>query len=43
LAAKAEYLITGDKDFENAYKVGSTTILSVSLFKKLVCDKWEIN
>ena len=42
-AAKAECLITGDKDFENAYKVGSTTILSVSLFKKLVCAKWEIN
>ncbi|MBM3129318.1 MAG: putative toxin-antitoxin system toxin component, PIN family [Chloroflexi bacterium] len=41
LTAEADYFITGDKDFENAYKVGSTTVISVSMFKRLVCDTWE--
>mgnify|MGYP001051708627 CR=1 FL=1 len=40
LAAKADYFITGDKDFEGAYRFGDTTVLSVSLFKRLVCDAW---
>lgn len=40
LAADAEFLITGDKDFADAYRVGRTTILSVSLFKSLVCDSF---
>lgn len=40
LASKAEYLITGDKDFSEAQKMISTTIISVSLFKKLVSDAW---
>jgi uncharacterized protein len=40
IATHAEYLITGDKDFDQAYKVVNTTVLSVSLFKKLVCEKW---
>jgi putative PIN family toxin of toxin-antitoxin system len=40
LASEAEYLITGDKDFAEAQKILSTTIISVSLFKKLVCDAW---
>jgi len=34
----AVYFITGDKDFEEAYKVFSTTVISVSQFKRLVCD-----
>lgn len=38
LAIEADYFITGDKDFEEAHKVGKTTVLSVSLFKRLVCD-----
>ena len=40
LAANAEYLITGDKDFSEAHKMIDTTIISVALFKKLVCDAW---
>jgi putative PIN family toxin of toxin-antitoxin system len=40
LASDAEYLITGDKDFSDAQKMISTTIISVSLFKRLVCDTW---
>jgi putative PIN family toxin of toxin-antitoxin system len=41
LATDAEYLISGDKDFAEAYKVARTTVLSVSQFKALVCDKWQ--
>ncbi len=40
-AGEADYLITGDKDFSEAQKMISTTIISVSLFKKLVCDAWS--
>lgn len=36
LAAQADYFITGDRDFTEAKKLVSTTILSVSLFKKLL-------
>jgi uncharacterized protein len=35
LAADAEFFITGDRDFSQAQKLLNTTILSVSLFKKL--------
>ena len=38
-ATGAEYLVTGDKDFEEAYKLGKTTVLSVSQFLRLVCSK----
>lgn len=38
LSGGAAYFITGDKDFEEAYKVFNTTVLSVSQFKRLVCD-----
>jgi predicted nucleic acid-binding protein len=38
LAAQANYFITGDRDFAEALKLVTTTILPVSLFKKLVCD-----
>jgi len=37
LACEADYLITGDNDFSEAQQI-STTIISVSLFKRLVCD-----
>jgi putative PIN family toxin of toxin-antitoxin system len=40
LAVDAEYLITGDKDFSEAQKLVNTTIISVSLFKKLISDIW---
>jgi putative PIN family toxin of toxin-antitoxin system len=38
LAADAECFITGDRDFTEARKLLNTTILSVSMFKRLVCD-----
>lgn len=41
LAANAEFFITGDKDFAEAKKLVNTKILSVSLFKKIVCDVWS--
>ncbi len=37
-ASKADFLITGDKDFTEAQTLVNTTIISVSLFKRLVCD-----
>lgn len=39
LAAKADWLVTGDRDFTQARKLLTTTILSVSQFKTLVCDR----
>ena len=40
LSAQAHFFITGDRDFTEAHKLMQTTILSLSLFKKLVCDTW---
>ena len=40
VVAEADYLITGDRDFTEAQKMISTTIISVSLFKKRVYDPW---
>ena len=40
LAVDAEYLISGDRDLTSACKVGSTTIITASLFKTLICDTW---
>jgi putative PIN family toxin of toxin-antitoxin system len=34
LAAEADFLITGDRDFTEARKLGRTMIVSVSLFQK---------
>lgn len=38
LASRADYLITGDRDFEEARKLVTTIILSVSAFKRLIVD-----
>ncbi len=38
LAANAELFVTGDRDFTQALKLVNTTILSVTLFKKLIID-----
>ena len=38
LVSDADFLITGDRDFTHAKKLVNTTIISVSLFKRLVCD-----
>jgi putative PIN family toxin of toxin-antitoxin system len=40
LFVEADFLITGDRDFKEAYKIIKTTILSVAQFKALVCDQW---
>ena len=38
VAAKADFLIIGDADFTEAQSLIDTPIISVVLFKKLVCD-----
>ncbi|MGB7248993.1 MAG: putative toxin-antitoxin system toxin component, PIN family [Phormidesmis sp.] len=38
IAADAHFLITGDQDFSEAQRLVDTTILSVSTFKRLVCN-----
>ena len=38
VAAKADFLVTGDADFVEAQNLINTPIVSVALFKKLVCD-----
>lgn len=38
VAAEADFLITGDRDFPEAQTLMNTAIISVSLFKRLVCD-----
>ncbi|MFM8305802.1 MAG: putative toxin-antitoxin system toxin component, PIN family, partial [Microcystis aeruginosa] len=38
MASDADFLITGDKDFEEVDNLGSTTIISASEFKALVID-----
>ena len=40
LAAEADYLITGDRDFEEARKLINTSIVSVSQFQSLVTKNW---
>ncbi len=36
VAARADFLITGDHDFENAGRIGPTIIISVSRFRRLI-------
>jgi putative PIN family toxin of toxin-antitoxin system len=43
VAVGADYFVTGDRDFSEAKKLLSTTILSVTQFKKLVCDRLSTN
>ncbi len=38
LAANADFFITGDKDFTEAQRLLSTTIVSISQFKQLVIN-----
>jgi putative PIN family toxin of toxin-antitoxin system len=40
MASNAQYLITGDKDFEEAYRMGVTTVISVAEFTRLVIENW---
>ncbi|MDL1910656.1 putative toxin-antitoxin system toxin component, PIN family [Chloroflexi bacterium CFX6] len=39
ISNEADFFITGDKDFEEAHKIITTTILTVSMFKRLMIDK----
>ncbi len=41
MAADADFLITGDFDFTEAQTLVKTTIISISLFQRLVCDIGE--
>ncbi|MBN3923364.1 putative toxin-antitoxin system toxin component, PIN family [Nostoc sp. NMS4] len=41
IAAGADFFITGDTDFNEAQTLLNTTIISLSLFKRLVCDVRE--
>jgi uncharacterized protein len=43
LAANADYLITGDKDFAEARRILETTIISVQLFKRLFIESASAN
>ncbi|HDZ62563.1 MAG TPA: putative toxin-antitoxin system toxin component, PIN family [Nitrospirae bacterium] len=38
LVSRADYFVTGDKDFSEAKRLVNTTIISVSQFKRLVID-----
>lgn len=38
IAAEADFLITGDSDFNQAQTLLNTRIISVTLFKRLICD-----
>ncbi len=40
-ATHADYLVTGDHDFEEAQRYGRTVIISVSQFELLVMRKWN--
>ena len=39
LAADADYLITGDRDLIEAYRLLNTTVCSLNQFKRLVIDR----
>ncbi|MHC5756962.1 putative toxin-antitoxin system toxin component, PIN family [Nostoc sp.] len=41
IAAGADFFITGDADFNEVQTLLNTTIISLSLFKRLVCDVRE--
>ena len=38
LSTNADFFITGDADFEEAYKIIDTTIISVSMFTRMITD-----
>ncbi|MFZ5822190.1 MAG: putative toxin-antitoxin system toxin component, PIN family [Chloroflexota bacterium] len=40
LSARADYLVTGNKDFQEAHKAGVTTVIYVSEFKRLIVENW---
>jgi putative PIN family toxin of toxin-antitoxin system len=42
MASEADFLITGDKDFNEVTELGITVIISVSLFKELFIDRSEV-
>ncbi len=40
VTTNADFLITGDKHFSQAQSLVNTAIVSISIFKRLVCDVW---
>jgi predicted nucleic acid-binding protein len=38
VAANADFLVSGDRDFDEAHNLLNTTIISVARFKRLVMD-----
>ena len=40
LSSGADFLITGDRDFEQAQRLLKTTMVSVAMFEKNVCRVW---
>ena len=40
LSGDADYFVTGDRDFGEARRIGVTTVLSASQFKRLIIDGW---
>jgi uncharacterized protein len=41
ISSKADFLITGDRDFDEIKQIGNTLIISVSLFKDLFINNKE--
>ena len=39
IASQADFLITGDKDFDELKEIGKTVIVSVSFFKNIFINK----
>jgi putative PIN family toxin of toxin-antitoxin system len=42
IAAEADFLITGDRDFTEIKNLGKTIIVSVSKFQKLIADNFKV-
>jgi conserved hypothetical protein TIGR00305 len=41
MSAGADFLVTGDRDFEDARRYSTMTIVSVSMFERTVCRNWS--
>jgi predicted nucleic acid-binding protein len=42
IAAEADFLITGDRNFTEIKNLGKTIIVSVSKFQKLIADNFKV-
>ena len=41
LASEADFFVTGDRDFGEARKILTTTVISVASFERNVCKVWD--